>query len=171
MIATHRGDSSETPLVVIDRDGYVGARVYAVLSAHVMQHEGSFQLLGIRGGEKAQRKPLVYDRVRDEVWFGLVDAFREGLAIPEDVKLSRELAEIKAEPHISGRSKVTGKDDLRRELGRSPDRADALSLACVEIPEWRHRIAVDAPAPAEHNPYREPQARGIDPYAALDAWR
>ncbi len=135
-----------------------------------MQHEDAFQLLGVRSGEKAHRKPLVYDRVRDEVWFGLVDAFREGLAIPEDVKLSRELAELKAEPHISGRSKVTGKDDLRRELGRSPDRADALALCCVEVSEWKHRPAAEAPAPTHHDPYREPQARGIDPYAALDAW-
>ena len=170
LLATLKGDSSETPLVVIDRDGYVGARVYAEMSAFQMQHESAFQLYGVRSGEKARRKPLVYNRVRDEVWYGLVDAFREGLAIPpDDVKLTRELAEIKADPHISGRSQITGKDELRRELGRSPDRADALALACFEVAEWRHDTR-PAPPPVEHNPYRAPEARGIDPYSALDAW-
>lgn len=170
LIATLRGDSTELPLVSIDRDGYVGARVYATLSAYQMQHEGTFQLAGVRGGERARRKPLVYDRVRDEVWFGLVDAVRDGLTFPEDVKLSRELAEIIAEPHISGRSKVTSKDDLRAALGRSPDRADALALACFEVAEWTHASA-PAPPPVQHDPYRGPEARGIDPYSALDAWR
>lgn len=123
----------------------------------------------MRGGEKARRKPLVYDRVRDEVWYGLVDAFREGLAIPEDVKLARELAEVKAEPHISGRSKVTAKDDLRGALGRSPDRADALCLACLEV--GHYRVIETDTRPVQHDPHIDPRARGMDPYAALDAWR
>jgi hypothetical protein len=135
-----------------------------------MQHEDAFQLIGVRGGEKARRKPLVYDRVRDEVWFGLVDAFREGLAIPDDPKLSRELAEPKAEPHLSGRSKVTGKDELRRELGRSPDRADALALCCVEVAEWR--ATTEAPQPPRwHDPHIDSRERGISVYDAVDAIR
>lgn len=170
IIAVHKGDSAETPLVIVDRDGYVGAKVYAELSAYAAQNPKVFAVVGVRGGEKARRKPLVYDRVRDEVWYGLVDAFREGLAIPTDVMLSRELSEVRAESHISGRSKVTSKDDLIRALGRSPDRADALSLCTVAITDWQR-----APAPVEqanqNDPYVDPRTRGIDPYAALDAWR
>jgi hypothetical protein len=137
-----------------------------------MQHSDTFQLVGVRGGERARRKPLVYDRVRDEVWFGLVDAFREGLVIPEDLKLERDLAEVRAEMHVSGRSKVTSKDDLRKALGRSPDRADALCLSCVEVRDWAEgSIPTPDAKPVNHNPYVEPVARGLDPYAAMDVWR
>lgn len=170
LIAQYKGDSVDTPLVIIDRDGYIGAKVYAAFGAYLVNHEGAFQLYGVRGGERARRKPLVYDRVRDEVWFSLVDAFRDGLAIPEDVKLARELAAVLAEAHISGRSKVTAKDDLRRELGRSPDRADALALASLDVTEWKPRQPYTDGAPIQHDPYRDPRARGIDPYAAMDVW-
>lgn len=170
LIATQRGDSTELPLIVIDRDGYVGAKVYAHFLAYLQTHEGTFQLVGVRGGERARRKPLTYDRVRDEVWFGLVDAFRDGLTIPEDVKLRRELAAILAESHISGRSKVTEKNDLRKELGRSPDRADSLCLACFETSNWLPAPAQQATEQPDHDPYRDPTARGIDPYAAMSVW-
>lgn len=177
MIGMHRGDSSERPLVVIDRDGYVGARVWGVVSSYQSQHEDAFQLLGIRSGERARRKPLVYDRVRDEMWFGLVDAIREGLAIPEDLKLERDLAAIKSEPHISGRSKVTSKDDLRKTLeGRSPDRADSLCLSVWNLgrdPGVEQEDAVTRlPAPEHRKPAQtftpEPIYTGrpmLDPYA------
>lgn len=173
LIATQRGDSAEQAIVIIDRDGYIGAKVYAAFAAYRMLHEDAFILYGIRGGERARRKPLVYDRVRDEVWFGLVDAIRDGLVFPDDVKLTRELAAVKAEAHISGRSKVTEKKELRAELGRSPDRADSLCLCVVEVAAWsadgRVRDEV-APHPVQHDPYREPRARGFDPYAAMDPW-
>ncbi len=161
------GPRPERPLVVIDRDGYVGAKVYAAFVAYQSQHEDAFELRGVRGGERAKRRPLEIDRVRDEVWLALLDAFRDGLAIPEDLKLSRELAAIRLDRHVSGRSKVTGKDDLRRELGRSPDRADALALCCVE--------STGSDAGGDHgeyghapDPYSDEPEQVFDPYAALD---
>jgi hypothetical protein len=54
---------------------------------------------------------------------------RDGGTLPEDLKLERDLAAIRLIEHISGRTKVVGKDELRRELGRSPDRGDAVALA------------------------------------------
>jgi len=172
LIATQRGDSSEKPFVVVDRDGYVGAKVYAALAAYLVTNPDVFVLYGIRSGERARRKPMVYDRVRDELWFGLVDAMRDGLAFDEDLKLTRELSEIIAEAHISGRSKVTSKDDLRKALeGRSPDRADSLCLACFEIVDWAAaRPEQPDQPPVQHDPFRDARARGMDPYAAMDAW-
>lgn len=171
LIASHRGDSSEIPLVVVDRDGDIGARVYGILRSFQVTHEDVFQLIGIRGGEKARRKPLVYDRVRDELWFGLVDMFRNGLTIPEEPKLERDLSEIKAEAHVSGKSKVTSKDELRTALdGRSPDRGDALTLCCFEVREWKAEDVAPKPAPPpiHHDPYIDTQQRGIDVYGSLD---
>lgn len=166
LIAIHRGDSREKPLVVIDREGYVGARVWAAFSAYHMQHVDVFDLIGVRSSERAKRKALTYDRVRDEMWFSLVDAFRDGLAVPEDPKLAGDLSAIKAETNTAGRAKITSKDDLRRELGRSPDRGDAVCLACVDVSEWRyHPVQAASPVPEES------RAIGLDPYAAMQAWR
>jgi phage terminase large subunit len=165
-----RRTPANRPLVVVDRDGYVGAKVYAALGAYQSRHEHAFELRGVRGGERAKRRPFEFDRVRDEVWLSLVDAFRDGLAIPEDLKLERELAAIKLERHVSGRTKVTSKDNLRRELGRSPDRADALALsAFVSDVVVSHDMAPSkATAP---DPYEADPETTIDPYAALEKWQ
>jgi phage terminase large subunit len=171
LLGGERPTAATRPLIVVDRDGYVGAKVYAALAAYQSQHEDAYELRGVRGGERAKRQPLQIDRVRDEVWLALVDAMRDGLAIPEDVKLTRELAAIGLERHVSGRSKVTSKDDLRRELGRSPDRADALAL-CAAI-----EASLDEPegsaGPSNHapDPYDAEPERIIDPYSALERWR
>jgi phage terminase large subunit len=164
-----RRSPAERPLLVVDRDGYVGAKVYAALAAYQSQHEHAYELRGVRGGERAKRRPLEIDRVRDEVWLSLVDAFRDGLAIPEDVKLSRELAAIRLERHVSGRSKITSKDELRRELGRSPDRADALAL-CAAIEPSVEETASE-PRREAPDPYDAEPERTLDPYAAMGAWR
>lgn len=174
-IAELRGDSRERPLVILDRDGHIGAKVYGVVSAYRSQHEATFSLYGVRGGERARRNPLAVDRVRDEVWLALADAFRDGLTIPEDVRLDRELCAVKTERHISGRTKVTAKDDLRRELGRSPDRADALTLACFELPDWAasHTQPADtAQRTRMLDPYvgQQTSNAAFDPYAGADAW-
>lgn len=123
------------PYFVIDRDGLVGAKVYAAFVSQRSRNESAFDLRGVRGGARARRMPLQIDRTRDEVWFALLDAVKEGLALPADAKLTRELAAVRHEQHVSGRSKVTNKDDLRRELERSPDRADALALSTWVDPD------------------------------------
>jgi hypothetical protein len=169
MLGPGRRAPAVRPLVIVDRDGYVGAKVYAALSAHRVRDEDDFDLRGVRGGERAMRQPLQIDRVRDEVWLSLVDAFRDGLAIPEDVKLERELAAIRIERHASGRSKVTGKDELRRELGRSPDRADALALSVFVEPVVDGASEGQRPRQIPPDPY-EAQPEGIlDPY--YEWWR
>lgn len=162
LIATFKGESAETPIVIMDRDGHVGAKVYAEIAAYQYQHETVFTLIGIRNGERAKRNHLIYDKVRDEVWFGLHDAFKQGLAIPTDLILERDLSEIQAETQVSGRSKVTSKEDLRKAMGRSPDRGDALCLCVVHISDW---VAPAATQTNQLDPYIEPRTRGIDPYA------
>ena len=163
-------DPANRPLVVVDRDGWIGALVYAALAAYRSKHEEAFDLRGVRGGERAKRMPLQIDRVRDETWLALVDAMRDGLAFPTDVKLARELAAVRLERHVSGRSKVTGKDDLRRELGRSPDRADALTL-CVSVEPGAVEPATTAHEPTGSNLYDVDPEHALDPYAGADAWR
>jgi hypothetical protein len=62
------------------------------------------------------------------------------------------------------RSKVTGKDELRRELGRSPDRADALALCVFVEPVVEGASEEQRPRQLPPDPY-EAQPEGIlDPY-------
>jgi hypothetical protein len=130
MIREHRGDSTDVPLVIVDRDGLVGHRVYGALVAYLETSPRAFEVRGIRGSEHAKRKPLEIDRVRDEMWFALKDAFQVGLAIPPSVELAGDLAAIRFDKLLNGRAKVIHKKQIRRELGRSPDLGDALALCC-----------------------------------------
>jgi hypothetical protein len=114
-------------------------------------HAGAFELKGIRGSELAKRRPAEIDKLRDEVWFCLVDAFRDGLAIPPGcTQLEGELSAIKFDRLVNGRAKVIGKPAIRRELGgqRSPDLADALALAAYEPIENRAEPVFE-PAPPD----------------------
>ena len=55
-------------------------------------------------------------------------------AIPEDLELEGELVAIKYKFTPKGQIQIESKDDLRKRLGRSPDRADALVLAAWDVP-------------------------------------
>ena len=65
------------------------------------------------------------------------------------------------------RQKVTAKTKLKRELGRSPDRYDALALACYE-PQY-----TDEPVPErdERSIHDMAPGREFDPRAGLRAFR
>lgn len=161
------------PLVVVDRDGLVGAKVYAAICAHQSQHPAEFEVQGVRGGERAKRRPREVDRVRDEVWLNLADAMRDDLELPEDVKLTKDLAAVRTESHISGRTKISDKDTLRKEIGRSPDRGDAVALSV-----WGREVDMSVPStasrgearPVAPDPYEGEPDRTFNPYEALDRW-
>lgn len=170
MFGEDRGDSREPPLVVIDRDGRVGAEVWgAFISAQQAAANSEFQLEGVRGGERAQRKPNDIHARRDEMFFSLLDWLRDGGAIPVDAKLEAELAAIATDATIRGLAKVTPKDDLRAALRRSPDRADALALAAWEVPTWTYEAA-RTPEPVRR-PLFDVYDGGykIDPWAGVDS--
>jgi hypothetical protein len=56
--------------------------------------------------------------------------------IPDDAKLQAELHCPSWRQLINGRMKATSKDDMRKELNRSPDTADSVALA-VWLPSLR----------------------------------
>lgn len=124
----------EIPVVVIDRSGKIGSELYGTLIAHQHEHERThrrlpFEVVGVNSSAKAVRQPTVYDTVRDELCASLEQAFRDGAAILEDMKCSAELHILEWRQVAAGRLKVTAKDEIRKKLGRSPDRYDSLALA------------------------------------------
>lgn len=56
-------------------------------------------------------------------------AFGSQLAIPDDDELIEELAAPKYELYANGKLKVESKDDIKRRIGRSTDKADALLMS------------------------------------------
>lgn len=124
----------EVPVVVVDRNGKIGAELYGALLAHVNEIEmrtrrKAYEVVGVRSSDRAVRQPMVYDTVRDELCASLEQACRDGMAIIEDPKLQAELHILEWKQAANGRLKVTPKDEIRKKLGRSPDRYDSHALA------------------------------------------
>ena len=122
----------QTPVVVVDREGQIGSSLYGFLHSKLNEHRPDFELVGVRSSEKAVRRPKDYDRMRDELWAVLSQWFRDGGTIPTDPKLEKELHAPEWVPFVNGRVKVTPKEIIRKMIGRSPDRADAVALAVWE---------------------------------------
>lgn len=126
----------ETPVLVIDRTGAVGYKFYRTCLEYLDQpqfrHAPPFELVSVRASDRAQRQPLNYALLRDELVANLERWLRDGGAILTDSKLSKEMHALEWKQDIKGRYRVTNKDLIRKAIGRSPDRFDALCLSVWE---------------------------------------
>jgi hypothetical protein len=158
----------EVPVVVVDREGPIGTPLFRLLTDYLETHPHAFELVGVRASDRAVRMPQTYDRMRDELAANLELWFRDGGAIVEDVRLAAELHCLEWREAVNGRLKLTPKDAIRKMIGRSPDRYDALALACWEPLSLREGL----PASAAHlvdDPHE--QEHVLDPYQAEGTWR
>ena len=165
----HR-DKREIPVLVLDREGKIGAEVYGFFLAFLStRKEAPFQLVPVRASDRSPRNPTVYDRMRDFLAGNLLDWLREGGAIVSDTKLEQELHVFEwIEQERTGRVKITRKVDVRKELGRSPDRFDALCL-CV----WEPNSVAEDTGLRENTIEDEDIAgneHAFDPYGSRDSW-
>ncbi len=78
-----------------------------------------------------------YANQRAEYYWQLRQLFETGsIAIPDDEDLQDELAQLKYKIVSStGKIRIQEKDEMRKRLGHSPDRADSLMLAYATPPE------------------------------------
>ncbi|WP_051668603.1 hypothetical protein [Deinococcus frigens] len=76
-----------------------------------------------------------YSKLRDQLWFALRDWLRDGGELPPDSHLEGELVAPRFSFDTQGRAKVEGKDEIKKRMNRSPDRADALALAVYQPPQ------------------------------------
>lgn len=71
----------------------------------------------------------LYYNLRSQMYWQLREDLQAGrLALPQDEQLLLELVSINWRPHL-GLVRVEEKDNIRKRLGRSPDKMDALALA------------------------------------------
>lgn len=158
----------EIPVVCLDASGSIGASLGGRLRGFAEQNPRAFKLVAVRGSDRAIRKPMVYDRVRDELTGSLEEWLRAGGEIPVDDKLAGEMHAMEWEIQLNGRQKVTAKTKLKRDLGRSPDRYDALALACYEPPSLNAEQYEQQPV---RSIYDDVPARDFDHHSALKAFR
>ena len=110
--------------VKVDTVG-LGAGVADVLRAK--NAENLYMVEEVNASERADADGE-YTNLRAELWFALADWLRTG-AIPADDWLDAELLSPQYDFDNRGRRRVEPKKDVKKRLGRSPDRADALALA------------------------------------------
>lgn len=120
------------PRIVVDVGGGIGTRVAALLSAKLEGMPGAFELVQVRA-EKIVWGSADYHTNRDKQWGECGEWLKAGGAIIEDTKLEEELnapsfSLVKGKDSKE-RYAVTPKLELRKILGRSPDRGDATCLA------------------------------------------
>ena len=121
----------------------------------IAQHKGEHRFILISGANKAIREAKYANR-RSELWVNTVELARkkeiEWSRLSDTLKglLSRELLAASHHPDSRGRTFVEKKTEIKKKIGRSPDLADALNLACMRI--WRAPKKVPQP---ERDRYEE----------------
>jgi hypothetical protein len=155
----------ETVVVVVDREGEIGSRVNRAIREYADDHPGELEVVSVRASDRSMRQPELYARMRDALAGSLAAWFDSGGAIVEDAKLARDLHSLEWRLLPNGQAKVTDKETLRKLLGRSPDRYDALALAAWEPLSLREYTGTGSIAVLPEATTR------LDPYAAAAKWR
>jgi hypothetical protein len=110
------------------------------------------------GSEKANRPDRFRNRRAEQYW-SLRELFESGEIDldPADLDLANELMQIQWSPNSAGQRVVEKKEDIKKRLGRSPDRADAVMMSTFVGSDWQKLAAQSAnPAPMRGDAEREP---------------
>ena len=91
------------------------------------------------------RKAELYDAVRERLTEGTLDID------PDDEDLYDEMTVIDALTDVAGRIKVKDKDQVRRELGRSTDRLDTLTLTFGKEDTYGMPISIGSRSDVKYN--------------------
>jgi phage terminase large subunit len=82
----------------------------------------------VAGSGAREEKKFV--NARAEMWWALREALAAGdISLPADHKLSADLTNVEFSYDSRGRVKLESKADIKKRIGRSPDRGDALAIA------------------------------------------
>ena len=119
-------EPDELPRLIVDANG-VGASVYDALS-----RRDDCEAVAVNTATVANDSEN-YANLRAELHFALNAWLREGGALPDDARLQSEIVAPTYRADGRNRLLVESKDDLRKRLRRSPDRADAVMLTFAAV--------------------------------------
>jgi len=127
------------PIVKIDDGGGYGAGPIALL-----RRAGGCVVIPVNAGSASEVERedggKAYANLRAELWFGVTAWLEAGGVMPSEPELEAELRAPTYDFTPSMAKRVESKKDIKRRVGRSPDRADALALA-VYTPPWAYAQA------------------------------
>lgn len=124
--------SFEKAVVKIDSIG-VGASPYDIL-----KQSKEIEIIAVDVGTAADNDED-YVNLRAQLWFGLRDWLKVG-AFKTDSRTANELAAVRYKTDAQMRYQIESKDNLRKRIHRSPDRADAMALAVYRAPVKKVRV-------------------------------
>ncbi len=138
-------------VAVVDGIG-IGAGVVARLKEQ--NREVRSFIAGARSEATDRSGELGFENRRAEAWWGMRERLDPStgsrVCLPDDDELVGELAAPTWKPTSRGRVLVESKDEIRRRIGRSTDRADAVVMA----------FAMDAPVPVAASAVRVGRGAG-----------
>jgi len=86
-------------------------------------------IIGSADTRRLSDEPERFTNKRAEMYWRLRELFEKGtISIPNDPDLIEQLSVIKYEPDKKGRTLIMEKKKIKKEIGHSPDEADALAL-------------------------------------------
>lgn len=136
--AARRPGFGKLPSLVIDAGGGLGAGPVDVLKRHPAIVELGIVVEEFNGGSKAKDSSRFINKRAERYWHLRKRLEAGTLTLPENARLSDELVSTKWGRNERGLIKIEPKEELRARLGRSPDLADALSMAVG--PEARYTV-------------------------------
>jgi hypothetical protein len=81
-------------------------------------------------GNEVSRRPDLYENRKAEAFFVLKDLLDRGwLKLNKDIMLAEQLLSIRYKFKANGKKAIIGKDEMRKEGLKSPDRCEALCMA------------------------------------------
>lgn len=109
--------------------------------------EQNYPVAGINVAEAASDTEK-FTNLRSELWWNLRERLDpnpkinpEPIALPPDDELLADLSGIKYRIDSRGRIQVESKEDMKKRLGRSPDRGDAVVLAFAPVKTFDPSLA------------------------------
>lgn len=138
-------DQHQPDALFIDETGGYGAGVIDAMRRR------RYDVIGVQFGGKPN--DYRYFDKRSEMLFEACEWIKEGGALPPDPELKEELVALRYS-FQKDKFRVIPKDLIKKEIGRSPDKADALGLT------FAHPVAKKREQQQQNTPRRE-----HDPYA------
>lgn len=117
-------------LIVVDSIG-IGVGVIDGLN----QLEENVLAINSSSKPTSNHNQIKYANLRAQMWWEAADKFAESKVAlpPDDVELARQLGVVKFEPTGTGKLLVQDKAEIKKNLGHSPDRADAFIMGLYAL--------------------------------------
>lgn len=166
-----REPHEQKPLVTYDAQGKTGSD----FGASLRRYEDEIEIVPVYGNGHP-RDPRRYYMRRDELAHQFAYWVKRGGALPPDAKLEGELLRTVARPvgQRDQRAKVPTNEEIKKILGRSPDRRNACELACTDPHDELQLAKQHGQTSPAARADRSPPAAGegmtpAGPYGAADA--